>query len=76
MGPPPKTSRSNPLKNHTCLEFGFYIYIYICYFGPHDSGQHPKSIICNVSFDFWSSECGEAEGVDFVAVLVHCFIQN
>lgn len=30
----------------------------------------------DVSFGFWSSECGEAEGVDSVAVLVLCFVQN
>jgi hypothetical protein len=30
----------------------------------------------DVSFGFWSSECGETEGVDSVAVLVLCFVQN
>ena len=36
----PKHVVPNPQKNPTCLEYGFYI----CYFGPHDSGQHPKPI--------------------------------
>ena len=40
IGPPPKTCHSKPPKNPTCLEYGFYI----CYFGPHDSGQHPKPL--------------------------------
>ena len=31
---------SKPSKNPTCLVYGFYI----CYFDPHDSGQHPKLV--------------------------------
>ena len=35
-----QTSDSNPSEFHVRLEHG----IHMCYFGPHDGGQHPEPI--------------------------------
>ena len=40
MKPPSKTSNANLTTNPTCLEYE----VFICYFGPHGSEDHPTPV--------------------------------